>query len=309
MLLSKFRVMSRKQVFIFFWFETSVLAVGLKRPAYASIRFKRTFQTSRDVSMADDAFDNEDNAMTVHTAGNIAVSCAASAGDMYDRAVAGLPGIAALKLPLEQRLHKFKDVASGVTAIGSKISHQCQVAVIFVATQCLDMYRAAETERRAQNPRPVPIVAWPLICAALHDTFSERLRVGMKSNGVFHKLCIAIANAPATARRPIFDGLCALFPDFTIQSARACVKDICDPGACVRAGSSPGGREPVPAQQISCQLPGNSSVAGNLLKKVAAAGMCVCACVCVCVLRVYVRVYVCVCGVPFLNRVASDLPQ
>jgi len=96
--------MSRKQVFIFFGFETS-----------------RT--------MADDAFDNEDNAMTVHTAGNIAVSCAASAGDMYDRAVAGLPGIAALKLPLEQRLHKFKDVASGVTAIGSKISHQCQVAV------------------------------------------------------------------------------------------------------------------------------------------------------------------------------------
>ena len=42
-------------------------------------------------------------------------------------------------------------------------SHQCQVAVIFVATQCLDMYHTVEIERGVHNPRHEPIDAWPLI--------------------------------------------------------------------------------------------------------------------------------------------------
>jgi hypothetical protein len=143
--------------------------------------------------------------MTVHVASSIVMTSAESSGGLYELAVADLLGIAALELPLEERLEKFTQVANGVTRMSKLFSHQCEVAVVFVATQCLDMYRLADIERRAQNPWPQPIDAWPLICTTLQASCSESLRVGMNRKGVFHQLCTAIVNAPAAARRPIFD--------------------------------------------------------------------------------------------------------
>ncbi len=67
--------------------------------------------------------------MTVHVASSIVMTSAESSGGLYELAVDDLPGIAALELPLEERLEKFTQVANGVTRMSKLFSHQCRDAM------------------------------------------------------------------------------------------------------------------------------------------------------------------------------------